>query len=132
MSYCKVAIKLQASGMRLVCGTICEYGPYSHQRLCLPDGRCYAGERASACALLEAAISHYEEAAGLKSAAVKTALRRAEQLLATLPDEDRQKVGACWPPMRLPCFPKLRGHTKGASPLALSKHHSSRIMLKDR
>ena len=68
---------------------------YSHQRRRLPDVGCHAGERASACALLEAAISHYEEAAGLKSAAVKSALRRAEQLLATLPEDDRQKVGSC-------------------------------------
>ena len=87
-----------------MCGNSCDYGPYSHQRWRLPDGGYHAGERASACALLEAAISHYEEAAGLKSAAVKSALRRAEQLLATLPDEDRQKVGSCCSQLRLPCF----------------------------
>ena len=75
-----------------------------------------AGERASACALLEAAISHYEEAAGLKSAAVKSALRRAEQLLASLPDEDRQRVSSCCP--RCPCYPKLCRHPEGAGALA--------------
>ena len=55
--------------------------------------RTHAGHRASACALLEAAMSQYEEAIGLKSSAVTSAFRRAEQLLATLPDEERQKVG---------------------------------------
>lgn len=38
-------------------------------------------------------MSQYEEAIGLKSSAVTSAFRRAEQLLATLPDEERQKVG---------------------------------------
>ena len=52
-----------------------------------------AGQKASACALLEAAISQYEEVIGLKSSAVKSAFRRAEQLLASLPDDDRGKVG---------------------------------------
>ena len=51
-----------------------------------------SGQKASACALLEAAIRQYEEAIGLKSSAVKTAFRRAEQLLASLPDNERQKV----------------------------------------
>ena len=59
----------------------------------------HAGERASACALLEAAISHYEAAGGRKSGAVKSALRRAEQLLASLPDEERQRVSFLLPPM---------------------------------
>ena len=93
MSYCKKAIRPQACCTKA--GAQSFYGTFRPERQRLPDGEYYAGERASACALLEAAISHYEEAAGLKSAAVKSALRRAEQLLATLPDEDRQKVGFC-------------------------------------
>jgi len=59
----------------------------------LKDVHCDAGQKASACALLEAAMSQYEEAIGLKSSAVTSAFRRAEQLLASLPDEERQKVG---------------------------------------
>ena len=54
---------------------------------------CLAGHKASACALLEAAISQYEETIGLRSSAVTSAFRRAEQLLASLPDEERQKAG---------------------------------------
>ena len=112
VSQCKEATSLRTSGVRVVCGNPCDYGPCSHQRWRLPDGGCYAGERASACALLEAAISNYEEAAGLKSAAVKSALRRAEQLLATLPDEDRQKVGSCCPRCARLAFTKCAGALK--------------------
>jgi len=59
----------------------------------LKNLHCDAGQKASACALLEAAMRQYEEAIGLKSSAVTSAFRKAEQLLASLPDEDRQKVG---------------------------------------
>jgi hypothetical protein len=50
------------------------------------------GERASACALLEAAIRRYEETIGLKSSPIRSAFRRAEQLLASLTEDERQLV----------------------------------------
>ena len=40
-------------------------------------------------------MSQYEEVIGLKSSAVKSAFRRAEQLLASLPDDERETVGYC-------------------------------------
>ena len=74
---------------------------FSHNITCFPvkgntlgvaEDTVSSGQKASACALLEAAIRQYEEAIGLKSSAVKGAFRRAEQLLASLPDDERQKV----------------------------------------
>ena len=40
-------------------------------------------------------MSQYEEVISLKSSAVKSAFRRAEQLLASLPDDERETVGYC-------------------------------------
>jgi hypothetical protein len=66
--------------------------PVKGNMLSVAEDTVFSGQKASACALLEAAIRQYEEAVGLKSSAVRSAFRRAEQLLASLPDDERQKV----------------------------------------
>ena len=66
--------------------------PVKGNMLGVAEDTVLSGQKASACALLEAAIRQYEEAIGLKSSVVRSAFRRAEQLLASLPDAERQKV----------------------------------------
>ena len=54
-----------------------------------------AGHAAEACALLEGGVREWEEAAGLRSDAVRGASRRAEQLFEALPAEERARVRPC-------------------------------------
>ena len=55
-----------------------------------------AGHALEACALLEGGVREWEEAAGLRSDAVRGASRRAEQLFEALPAEERARVrSAC-------------------------------------
>lgn len=53
-----------------------------------------AGDPVSAALLMEAGLRQYEEAAGVKSAAVRAATRRADQLLEGLSSEQRAGVAA--------------------------------------
>ena len=55
----------------------------------------FAGEEASAVALLEASVKQYEESLGIRHRGIQTISQRAEQLFEVLSGDARLKVGTC-------------------------------------